>query len=90
MEKELISKGIPVILLLVLGAIEAFGGLYFNDKRTRNDFTIELISLITLPILIQPLIFLTTIWGMNRYFSGFENYFLETVFLVAHSCLSPF
>ncbi|SUZ71203.1 uncharacterized protein METZ01_LOCUS24057, partial [marine metagenome] len=49
MEPESISKLIPVILLLVLGIIESFGGLYFNDKRSKNDLTIELVCLTILP-----------------------------------------
>ena len=58
MENEALSKLIPVSVLLFLGIIEALGGLYFNDRRTKNDFSIELLSLITLPTLIQPGIFL--------------------------------
>ena len=50
MENELISKGIPVLMLLVLGIIEAMGGLYFDDRRSKNDWTIELISLFTLDV----------------------------------------
>ena len=42
MEQESISKLIPVIVLLILGTIEAVGGLYFHDKRSKNDITIEL------------------------------------------------
>ena len=57
MEEETISKLILIAVLLFLGIIESIGGLYFNDKRTKNDFTIELLSLITLPTLIQPGIF---------------------------------
>ena len=56
-EGETISKIIPGIVLIVLGIIEAFGGLYLNDKRTKNDFKIELVSLSILPTLIQPGIF---------------------------------
>ena len=40
MELNYSSKLIPAVVLLVLGALEAFGGLYFDDKRTKNDFTI--------------------------------------------------
>jgi len=80
MEEELISKGIPALMLLVLGVLEAMGGLYFEDKRTRDDFTIELISLVTLPILIQPGIFLLTIWAMGYFFPQFENHFIGLAF----------
>jgi len=58
------SKWIPLATLLVLGGIEALGGLYFDDKRTRNDFSIELISLAVLPTLIQPGIFLLVLGAM--------------------------
>ena len=80
MEEQTLSKLIPVTLLLVLGIIESIGGLYFEDKRTKNDFTIELLSLITLPTLIQPGIFLLVIWFMSAYMPGFEDYFVGTSF----------
>jgi len=54
MENEALSKLIPVTVLFLLGIIESLGGLYFNDKRTKNDFSIELLSLVTLPTFIQP------------------------------------
>ncbi len=73
MELVQISKLIPVIVLFILGILEALGGLYFNGKRSRNDFTIEIISLITLPALIQPGIFLLVIGLMKVYFPTLEN-----------------
>ena len=78
MEEETISKLIPVAVLLILGIIESIGGLYFDNKRSKNDFKIELISLITLPTLIQPGIFLFVLWLIGSSFPGFEDYFLET------------
>jgi len=78
MEEETISKLIPVTVLLVLGIIESIGGLYLDDKRSKNDFTIELLSLITLPTLIQPGIFLFVLWLMGFGFPGLEDYFLNT------------
>ena len=80
MEEQALSKIIPAIVLLVLGMIESIGGLYFEDKRTKNDFTIELLSLITLPILIQPGIFLVVLWGLGTGFSGLEDYFISSSF----------
>lgn len=77
MEKELISKSIPAIMLLILGIFEALGGLYFNDRRTKNDWTIELVSLFTLPTLVQPAIFVLTFWIGTTWFSQFEDYFLN-------------
>lgn len=60
--------------MLVLGILEAMGGLYLNDRRTKNDFTIELMSLALLPTLIQPAIFLTVIWLAQTYFPNLEDY----------------
>jgi len=73
MTDEIISKLVPTTLLLVLGIMEAMGGLYLDDKRTKNDFSIELISLITLPVLIQPGIFLFVFWIGGHWFSEYDN-----------------
>ncbi len=78
MEQEALSKLIPAGVLLLLGVIEAIGGLYFEDRRTKNDFTIELLSLVTLPTLIQPGIFLVVLWGLGTSFPGLENYFIDS------------
>ena len=77
MEEVTISKLIPVTVLLVLGIIESIGGLYFDDKRSKNDFTIELFSLISLPTLIQPGIFLLVLWLMGFAFPELEDYYIE-------------
>ena len=77
MVDEIISRAVPATLLLVLGIIEAFGGLYFEDKRTKNDFSIELVSLVTLPILIQPAIFLFIFWIGDICFAQYENSLVE-------------
>ena len=78
MDDLTISKLIPVTLLLVLGILESIGGLYFEDKRTRDDFTIELLSLVTLPTLIQPGIFLLVLFGMSSFYPGLEDYFVSS------------
>jgi len=80
MGDEVISKLIPTAALLILGIIEATGGLYLEDKRTRDDFTMEFFSLLTLPTLIQPGIFLFVFWIMGSFASGFENYFAHSSF----------
>ncbi len=80
MTPELTSKLIPGIAMLVLGILEAIGGLYINDKRTKNDFTIELISLVTLPTFIQPGIYFLVVFGMGFFFPGLEDYFVGTSF----------
>ncbi|MDG1039462.1 MAG: sterol desaturase family protein [Polaribacter sp.] len=77
MSPEIIGKLIPTVTLFFLAIIEAFGGLYFNDKRTKNDFTIEIISLAILPTLIQPSIFLIVFWIMATFFSSFDNILLD-------------
>ena len=78
MEGDAISKIIPGIVLIVLGIIESIGGLYFDDKRTKNDFTIELVSLATLPTIIQPGISFLVLWLMSMYFPSLEDYFVDT------------
>ena len=78
MENDLISKSIPAALLLILGIIEALGGLYLDDKRTKNDCTIELMSLFTLPTLVQPAIFVFTIWIGKTWFPQYEDYLINT------------
>jgi sterol desaturase/sphingolipid hydroxylase (fatty acid hydroxylase superfamily) len=80
MENELISKGIPVMMLLVLGILEAMGGLYFDDRRSKNDWTIELISLFTLPTLVQPTIFVLSFWICNTWFHQYEDYFVNAAY----------
>ena len=60
--------------------LEAIGGLYLNDRRSKNDFTIELISMVTLPTLIQPAIFLFVIWTMRTIFPNLEDYFISSSF----------
>lgn len=78
MEHEALSKIIPAIVLL--GIMESIGGLYFEDKRTKNDFTIELLRLVRLPTLIQPVIFLIVLWGLGLALPGLEDYFIGSLF----------
>ena len=78
MENEALSKLIPVTVLFLLGIIESIGGLYFNDKRSRNDFSIELLSLLTLPTFIQPGIFLFVLWFMGTSFPNLEDFYLTS------------
>ncbi|MEL6945983.1 MAG: sterol desaturase family protein, partial [Bacteroidota bacterium] len=65
-------------VLLILGILEALGGLYLEDRRSKDDFKIELISLVTLPTLIQPAIFLLVIGLMSLYTPQWEGYFIST------------
>ena len=81
MDNESISKLIPAIILVVLGIIESLGGLYFNDKRSKDDLTIELISLTVLPTLIQPAILLFVLFVMDLWFPIYEDFFINTFFL---------
>ena len=81
MELSLYSKLIPAAVLLILGILEALGGLYFSGKRSKTDYTIELVSLATLPTLIQPGIFLVTFFGMNFFLPNLEKYFINLHFM---------
>ena len=74
---EWISKLIPAVLLLVLGLLEAIGGLYLEDRRTKNDWTIELLSLLLLPTLVQPGIFLLVFWTGETWFAQYEDHFIQ-------------
>ena len=78
---ESMSKLIPVLVLLILGIIESLGGLYFNDKRSKNDLTIELVCLTILPTLIQPAILAFVLFVMDLWFSFYEGYFISSFFL---------
>jgi len=80
MSEAFISKGIPVILLLIVGIIEALGGLYFEGKRTKDDYAIEIVSTLVLPTLIQPLIFIITLLMCTNFLTGYENHFIELSF----------
>lgn len=73
MNGEVISKLIPTAALFILGGIEALGGLYSHGKRSKNDFSIEVISMLILPTFVQPSIFLITFWLMDLFFPAAEN-----------------
>lgn len=77
MSPEILSKLIPTAVLLVACAIEAYGGLYFHDKRTRNDFSIEIISSLLLPIFVQPGIFLFVFWIGGTWFAHYDGAFMD-------------
>lgn len=78
--QEIVSKAIPLIALLVLGLIEALGGFYFESKRTKNDYKIEIASLVTLPTLVQPAIFVFIFWIGATWFPQFENEWMHIPF----------
>jgi sterol desaturase/sphingolipid hydroxylase (fatty acid hydroxylase superfamily) len=80
-EAESISKLIPVLVVLILGIIESLGGLYFDDKRSKNDLTIELVCLTILPTFIQPAILTFVLFVMNLWFPIFEDYFISSSIL---------
>ena len=76
-----ISKLIPLLVLLILGIVESLGGLYFNDKRSKNDLTIEFVCLTILPTFIQPAILTFVLFVMNLWFPIFEDYFINSSIL---------
>ena len=73
MEPTIISKLVPTTLLLILVVLESLGGLYLESKRSKNDYAIEIVSLVTLPTLIQPAIFLFVFFCMGLLVPGTEN-----------------
>lgn len=73
MDDALWSKAIPLGVLIAVGAIEAMGGLYLEDRRTRNDWTMELVSLAILPTLIQPGIFAAALLLMGGWMADSEG-----------------
>ncbi len=77
MTDTIISKLIPTSVLLILGILEAIGGLYIETKRTKNDFKVEVLSLAILPTFIQPTIFILCFLIMSSFFKPWENYFIE-------------
>ena len=68
MDTQIWSKGTVVLVLLLLGGIEAWSGVYHDGKRSKNDFTIEILSLLILPTFIQPAIFLFVFLSMDMFF----------------------
>lgn len=80
MAPEHINKLYLGLLMFVLAAIEAAGGLYFNSRRSRNDLTLELVSTASLPTLIQPGIFFVTLFLMRRFFPEWENALIDLGF----------
>lgn len=77
MEGQIISKLIPLTVLVVLGIIEALGGLYLHDKRSKDDLTLEVASMLFLPVFVQPAIFFVVFFFMDVAFPGLENYFVH-------------
>ena len=82
MPAELLSKAIPTVLLLILGVIEALGGFYFEGNRTKGDYAIEIVSLLILPTLIQPFIFVSMIFFLSSYYPIYENHFVDLPFWI--------
>ena len=48
-------------VLLGFGILEAFGGFYINSKRRKDDWIIDIVSVLQLAVLIKPgIVFLTS------------------------------
>ena len=78
------SKAIPLGVLVVAGMLEAAGGLYWDDRRTRNDWTMELVSLAILPTLIQPGIFLIVLAALGLWMPAQQD--MWTAWPIAAQC----
>lgn len=76
--EEFTSKVIVGLVILGLGILEALGGLYVNDRRSKNDFTIELVSLAILPTLIQPGVYFFVVFLMAYFAPNLENALADT------------
>lgn len=81
MSEAFISKLIPAVALLVLGIVEALGGLYFHDRRSKDDLTLEIVSMVTLPVLVQPAILLFIFWVGDMWFSSYDHVLAGTSFV---------
>jgi sterol desaturase/sphingolipid hydroxylase (fatty acid hydroxylase superfamily) len=63
-------------VLLGLGVIEILSGSYFNSKRRKDDYLIDIVSVAQLAILIKPSIVFLSAW------------FVGLIFPDAHNCLA--
>lgn len=84
------SKWIPLLTLIVLGMMEALGGLYLHDRRTRNDWSMELVSLAVLPTLIQPGIFLVVLGTLMWLTPDWENHCIQWSLTAQFACFLIF
>lgn len=60
-------------LMLLFGILEAFGGLYKNSKRTKDDWWIEVMSFVHASTVSKPLIVLVTTFLLLQFFPRLEN-----------------
>ena len=84
------SKWIPLLTLVVLGTMEALGGLYLDDRRTRNDWSMELVSLAVLPTLIQPGIFLVVLGTLMWLVPEWEKHCIQWGLMAQFACFLIF
>ena len=80
MEFFSVSKLVPAGVLFLLIILESLGGLYLEGKRSRDDLTLEIVSTITLPALIQPAIFLFVFFCLGALVPKGEDAWLELHF----------
>lgn len=64
---------IPALALFIFGILEAFNGLYQNSKRTKDDYLMELASLVLLPALVQPGIMLLVGLGLDSLLPTYKD-----------------
>ena len=77
LEYEWISKSVVTSVLVAVAIIEALGGLYLESKRSKNDWALEMVSLVTLPTLIQPAIFFCTFSLLEWLWPAGENSLID-------------
>ena len=66
--------------MLLLGILEALGGLYHNSKRTKNDWWIEILSFFHAATVSKPLIVLVSGALMALFFPEWEGILLSQNF----------
>jgi len=62
-----------VSFMLLMGFLEYIGGLYHNSKRTKDDWWIEILSLLHASVIAKPLIVFLSISIMTLLFPGWKG-----------------
>jgi sterol desaturase/sphingolipid hydroxylase (fatty acid hydroxylase superfamily)/CDGSH-type Zn-finger protein len=70
-------------ILVLFGVLEAFGGLYHNSKRTKDDWWIEILSFVHASTVSKPLIVLVSGALMLIFLPQMNNQFAETTLWIS-------